>query len=185
MAILGLLEIGPLHTYGIQQLIKKWHKDQVINVGQRASLYKVIARLETAGLVREHEVTGGEKYPEKTSYELTDTGRTARISWLKEMLSTPRYEFPEFPAALAFMMSMRPAEIAPLLRERLVAVETQVAELDEILATEIPEGQRAALIESEYLGVLAVAERDWLADLVKDFDAGTIDWPAPGEREFD
>ena len=45
LAILGLLEDGPLHPYAMQQLIRQWGKDQVINVGQRASLYKMISRL--------------------------------------------------------------------------------------------------------------------------------------------
>ena len=51
LAILGLLEDGPLHPYGMQQLIKRWRKDEVINAGQRATLYKVINRLSDAGLI--------------------------------------------------------------------------------------------------------------------------------------
>ena len=35
LAILDLLEDGPLHPYGMQQLIKQWGKDEVVNVGQR------------------------------------------------------------------------------------------------------------------------------------------------------
>ena len=51
LAILGLLENGPMHPYGIQRLIKQWGKDQVVNVGQRASLYRVIDKLEEAGFI--------------------------------------------------------------------------------------------------------------------------------------
>jgi hypothetical protein len=29
---------GPLHPYGMQRLIKRWREDEVINVGQRATL---------------------------------------------------------------------------------------------------------------------------------------------------
>ena len=35
------LEVGPLHPYGMQRLIKLWGKDQVVNVGQRANLYRI------------------------------------------------------------------------------------------------------------------------------------------------
>ena len=51
LAILGLLENGPLHPYGMQRLIKQWGKDQVVNVGQRTSLYRMIDRLEDGGLI--------------------------------------------------------------------------------------------------------------------------------------
>ena len=74
LAILGLLEDGPLHPYGMQQLIKQWGKDQVINVGQRASLYKMITRLAEADLITIRETTREHQYPERTTYELTDAG---------------------------------------------------------------------------------------------------------------
>ena len=51
LTVLGVLETAPLHPYGIQQLIKQWGKDQVVNVGQRATLYKMITRLAEAGLI--------------------------------------------------------------------------------------------------------------------------------------
>lgn len=51
LAVLGLLQVGPLHPYGIQRLIKLWGKDQVVNVGQRANLYRMINRLHEAGLI--------------------------------------------------------------------------------------------------------------------------------------
>jgi hypothetical protein len=51
LAILGLLENGPMHPYGIQRLIKRWGKDKVVNVDQRASLYRMIDRLLEAGLI--------------------------------------------------------------------------------------------------------------------------------------
>ena len=75
LAILGLLENGPLHPYGIQRLIKQWGKDQVVNVGQRTSLYRMIVRLEEAGLITAGATERDERYPERTTYHLTDDGR--------------------------------------------------------------------------------------------------------------
>ena len=121
LAILGLLEDGPLHPYGMQQLIKQWGKDQVINVGQRASLYKMINRLGEAGLIKVRETTRDHQYPERTSYELTDAGRAASRQWMAEILSTPRNEFPEFPAALSFLPMLTPAFPVALSRQASVA----------------------------------------------------------------
>ena len=49
LTVLALLGGGPLHPYGMQRLIKTWGKDQVVNIGQRANLYKTIRRLHEAG----------------------------------------------------------------------------------------------------------------------------------------
>src|SRR6476646_986270 len=97
LAVLGLLEVGPLHPYGLQRLIKLWGKDKVVNVGQRANLYRTITRLEQAGLVAVRHTERDQQFPERTVYELTDAGRRTSREWLTEMLATPRFEFPEFP----------------------------------------------------------------------------------------
>src|SRR4051794_20336196 len=99
MTVLSLLHMGPLHPYGIQRLIKAWGKDQVVNVGQRANLYKTINRLAEAGLVVVRHTERDQQYPERTVYEITEAGRETCRRWLEEMLSTVRNEFPEFPAA--------------------------------------------------------------------------------------
>lgn len=178
LAILGLLEIEPMHPYKIQQLIKKWGKDEFINVGQRASLYKMITRLLESGLIAEQGSSKETPYPEKTSYVLTALGRESSRAWLLKMLSEPRNEFPEFPAALSFMMVLQPEQVVEALRQRLPAVQARIAQLEENLAAtdQIPLFARAALIESEYAHVLAVAERDWLEKVIVDFDAGQISW---------
>ena len=123
LAVLGLLEDGPLHPYRMQQLIKMWGKDEVINVGQRASLYRTISRLLDAGLIKVYGTTRDQQYPERTSYELTDAGRHARQQWLAQTLTTPRNEYPEFPAALSFLPLITPDIADTLLstrRDRLV-----------------------------------------------------------------
>src|SRR5215471_2685862 len=118
LAILGLLENGPLHPYGIQRLIKQWGKDQVVNVGQRTSLYRMFDRLEEAGFITAGGTDRDERYPERTTYHLTDAGRAASRQWLAEIISTPRNEFPELPAALSFLMLLPPRTAEELLGQR-------------------------------------------------------------------
>src|SRR5881275_2834817 len=101
LAILALLYEAPMHPYRMQQLIKERGKDEVINVRQRASLYQTIDRLLRAQLIAIRETAREEKRPERTIYELTEEGRETVLRWMREMLSTPAREFPEFPAALA------------------------------------------------------------------------------------
>jgi DNA-binding PadR family transcriptional regulator len=178
LAILGLLEDGPLHPYGIQQLIKQWGKDQVINVGQRASLYKMITRLDQAGLITVRETSRDTQYPERTSYELTDAGAAASRQWLAEILSTPRNEFPEFPAALSFLPMLTPAATGDLLAQRRELLELRLAERDAMIAKAFDGVQppRVTMLESEYLRAVTQAELSWIDDVLAGLGAGTITW---------
>src|SRR5258708_6756840 len=118
LAVLGLLDAGPLHPYGIQRLLKLWGKDQVVNVGNRANLYKTIKRLHEAELVAVRNTERAQSYPERTVYELTDEGRLVGLEWLDSMLSPPRNEFPDFPAALSFAMLLGPDGMRSALERR-------------------------------------------------------------------
>jgi DNA-binding PadR family transcriptional regulator len=66
LTVLGLLYSGPLHPYRMHRLLKEWGKDEVINVGQRSSLYKTIKRLEDGGLIAVRQTERDGQYPERT-----------------------------------------------------------------------------------------------------------------------
>src|SRR2546425_7768502 len=106
LTVLGMLGGGPLHPYAIQSRMKAWGKEQVVNIGQRASLYKMIERLHAAGLIAVRQTERDQRFPERTVYELTEEGQRVGKEWLTEMLSMPRNEFPEFPAALSFIFGL-------------------------------------------------------------------------------
>jgi DNA-binding PadR family transcriptional regulator len=89
LAVLSLLEVGPLHPYGMQRLIKLWGKDKVVNVGNRANLYKTIKRLQEAGLIVVRQTERDQQYPERTVYERTDEGRRLAHEWMVDMLARP------------------------------------------------------------------------------------------------
>ena len=178
LAILGLLEDGPLHPYAMQQLIRQWGKDQVINVGQRASLYKMINRLCESSLIQVRETTRDHQYPERTSYELTDAGRAASRQWMAEILSTPRNEFPEFPAALSFLPMLTPDDTTDLLANRRELLVQRLAERDAAIATELEGFQlpRVTMLETEYLRAVTQAELHWIDEVLAGLRDGTITW---------
>src|SRR5215469_8456024 len=99
LTVLGMLHTRPLHPYGIQRLLKQWGKDQVVNVSQRATLYRTMDRLQAAGLVAVAETERDQQYPERTIYKITDAGRAAAREWLEEMLAVPRQDFPDSPVS--------------------------------------------------------------------------------------
>ncbi|MFI7221634.1 PadR family transcriptional regulator [Nonomuraea angiospora] len=188
LTVLALLRHQPLHPYGIQRLLKQWGKDLVVNVGQRAGLYRTIDRLLEAGLISVRETGRDQQYPERTVYELTEEGRTALLKWLDEMLSTPKQEFPQFPAALANALMLAPEDLAAALERRERAVAATLAGLEAGLAgdADLP---RVTMLEIEYLREVTAAEARWLRGVIDDLRAGRITWSresleeAAAERE--
>jgi DNA-binding PadR family transcriptional regulator len=176
LAVLGLLSGGPLHPYRMQRLMKEWGKDQVVNVGQRANLYKTIRRLNEAGLIAVQQTERDQRYPERTVYELTDVGgRTLRL-WLTEMLSTPRNEYPVFPAALSFLMLMTPAQARVVLERRAAVLEESLGALDRELEQFSKALPRVTVLETEYQRAVTGAELTWVNGAVDDIRTGRLTW---------
>jgi DNA-binding PadR family transcriptional regulator len=178
MTVLALLHFEPLHPYGIQRLMKQWGKDKVVNVGQRASLYRTIERLLAADLIAVRETGRDQQYPERTVYELTDVGRETMRGWLHEMLAEPRQEFPRFPAALSFVLMLAPQEALEVLDRRAAALAENLAAHERGLAeqTEVYGLPRVTMIEDEYLRTMTAAELDWVRAVAGDLRSGRLTW---------
>jgi DNA-binding PadR family transcriptional regulator len=185
LTVLALLHYKPLHPYGLQRLIQQWGKDQVVNVGQRASLYRTIDRLLSEGLIASRGTTRDQAYPERTEYEVTDLGRSVARDWLKVMLSSPKQEFPDFPAALSNLLLLTPDELTDALEQRLTTLDATVAALDASLATEAEQGlPRIALLETEYIRAVTAAEQQWVRGVVADIRSGRLPWSADALTAF-
>ena len=176
VAVLSMLVPGPLHPYGIQRLIKHWGKDQVVNVEQRANLYKTIKRLHDAGLIAVRQTERDQQYPERTVYELTDDGRQQVPAWLTGMLVTVRNEFPQFPAALSFAMLLAPGEVLAGLEQRAAVLRADLARIERALR-DLPVGlPRVTLLDDEYRRVVTAAELAWIDGVVEDLRTGALTW---------
>lgn len=159
----------------MQRLLKEWGKDSVINVGQRANLYKTIGRLLEAGLIAVRNTERDQQYPERTVYELTEAGSQAALAWLTEMLALPRNEFPQFPAALSFIMLLPPADAAAVLRRRATALRRLLSDIDDNLR-KVRDLPRAVTLDDDYRRAILAAELSWVDGLVADLDSGSLTW---------
>jgi DNA-binding PadR family transcriptional regulator len=176
LAVLSLLVIGPLHPYAIQRLIKLWGKDQVVNVGQRANLYKTIKRLHDAGLIAVWQTERDQQFPERTVYELTEQGRRELLQWLADMLATPRNEFPQFPAALSFVMLLEPEQALAVLDRRAAVLRENLTRLEGDLSGSSGVVPRVALLDDEYQRTLSAAELSWVSGVIDDLRTGKLTW---------
>ncbi|MDJ0381004.1 PadR family transcriptional regulator [Streptomyces sp. G-G2] len=177
LTVLALLHYKPLHPYGIQRLVKDWGKEQVVNVRQRASLYRTIERLDGDGLIAVRETGRDQQYPERTVYEVTGAGRETARTWLEEMLSAPKQEFPEFPAALSNLLLLTAQEVADVLARRADALAEKLDGLEAAMAAEADQGlPRITRIETEYLRAVTAAELEWVRAVVEDLRADRLSW---------
>lgn len=172
VAVLAMLEGGPAHPYGLQQRIRQWGKDGVLNAAQRSNVYKAVKRLHAAGLVAIGATERGGRFPERTVYALTDAGRRAGREWLTELLATPRGDLAAFPAALALAMVLGPGQVLAALERRGAALRDRAAAA--------PAGEaglpRITRIEREYQLAVLRAELAFVDGVVADLRSGTLAW---------
>jgi DNA-binding PadR family transcriptional regulator len=173
LVLLALLTEAPMHPYRMQQMIKERGQDQLVNVAQRNSVYQALDRLVRDGLARPGDTAREAGRPERTVYEITEAGSAALRRWLTAMLPAPAREFPEFPAALAFLPILRPAEVRTLLERRVAALTEKLSEIDRQAPPGLP---RLFLIEDEYRAAMLRAELTWLGALIEDLATGRLDW---------
>jgi DNA-binding PadR family transcriptional regulator len=176
LAVLSLLFYEPMHPYRMQQLIKEWGKEAVINVQQRASIYQTIERLLRAGLIEVAETTRDERWPERTVYRLTEEGRETALAWLREMLSAPAREYPEFPAAISLLVLLPPEDALQQLELRIAALDAELARREAQIRGFDGVLPRIFLIEEEYLDAVLRAELEWVRSVADDLRAGRLTW---------
>lgn len=174
LAVLVLLHESPMHPYRMQRLIKDRGKDQVINVQQRASLYQTINQLLRADLITFLENAREEGFPERTLYRLTDKGHETAVTWMRDMISTPAQEFPDFPAAVSLIPLLTPEDALHQLETREAKLLDQIASIDK----EMQEIQLARLftLESEYMRTVVEAELKWVRSVIADLHSGQLTW---------
>jgi DNA-binding PadR family transcriptional regulator len=178
IVVLGLACEEPMHPYRMQTLIRQRGKDLVANVAQRNSVYQTIDALERAGLIAAKETSREENRPERTLYEATAEGRRALRAWVRDGLSTPAREFPEFPAVLSTLYGPDdPDDFAELLRQRVEALGPKLQELEQPL----PGIPRLFLLESEYMAAVLRAEIKWLKGVIADLESGKLNYPTEAE----
>ena len=171
---MNLLIEQPMHPYEMKSKMKERGHDQVIKL-TGGSIYDTVERLERGGFIQAQETSREGRRPERTVYAITETGRDEITDWLKELLSEPVNEYPQFGAALAFFAHLPKDEVVRLLKIRSAMLDGQVAGSERQLKTFMDMGlPRLFLIEGEYSVAMKRAELEWVKNLVHDVEDGKL-----------
>jgi DNA-binding PadR family transcriptional regulator len=177
LMVLALLREGDMHPYEMMRLMRQRHDDRLVSI-TNGTLYHTVGRLERAGLLDEVGVDRDGNRPERTTYTLTDEGRTAVDEWVRREL--PRIDHPaEFRIALAEAHNLDRVEVVDLLRARRASLVrehlTHSGDRAEALERGIPE---QFLIEVEREAILLETELRWIDDLIERLDRHAFAWGA-------
>jgi DNA-binding PadR family transcriptional regulator len=175
LAVLSLLTERPMHPYEMSNTMRERAKEQSIKLNY-GSLYSVVEALLRHKLIDVHETIRAGKRPERTVYAITEAGRTEYVDWLSELLSVPVKEFTQFEAALSLMPGLPPDEVARLLRTRRTRLDAEIVGTRAIME----EMHRQGLpylwaIEADFLVQLRQAELNFVDDLIKKIEDGTLE----------
>jgi DNA-binding PadR family transcriptional regulator len=182
LAVLVLLYEEPMHVYRMRQVITQRGEDELVNVVQPNSLYQTVARLEASGLIAATSVTADPGRPERTIYELTDSGRSTMLEWTRALIALPSREYPEFPAALARLAVLAPQDALIRLEARIVALKQELAHI-EGRVERIGYLPRLFRLEFDYLRAQKHAELSWVAAVAEEIRTGQLNWSTASVRK--
>ncbi|MBD3921962.1 PadR family transcriptional regulator [Paenibacillus sp. PR3] len=181
LAVLSLLHEKPMHPYEISATMKERGIPDVIKLNN-GSLYSVVEALLKQGWIIPLETQREGRHPERTIYAPTETGRVGFHDWLREMVYEPAKEYPQFPAALAFIGHIPPPEMIELLELRIGFINKSIAERR--AGIEFARGiglSRIFVIESEYIIHQLDSELRWLTAFKEDIKNGSLTEQSEGE----
>jgi DNA-binding PadR family transcriptional regulator len=175
LAVMNLLMEQPMHPYEMKSKMKERGHDQVVKI-KGGSIYDTVERLERGGFIKSQETSREGRRPERTVYAITEEGRDEIKAWLRELVSEPVHEYPQFAAALAFVGGLANEEVVRLLQLRLVGLETRIAAVDTKLKTltrdlRLP---RLFVLEGEYGLAMDRAELEWVRGTIREIQEGKL-----------
>jgi DNA-binding PadR family transcriptional regulator len=175
LAVMVCLYERPMHPYEVSTTLRQRQKHDSIRLNY-GSLYAVVDSLEKRGLIATKGTERSGRLPERTIYELTDTGQVEMHDWLTELISTPVNDYPGFGAALTFLPALPADDVVALLKERAQHLEFQLAEMASTRELVEERGlPRLFWVDAEFHKVLREAELRYVLELVDAIDTGTLD----------
>ena len=87
------------------------------------SFYTVVGNLEKYGYIEAVEVAREGRRPERTTYQITDTGRAELMDWMRELIVSRPRRTPASRRPSAKAGVVPPDELVGLLQQRLQALE--------------------------------------------------------------
>jgi len=175
--VLNLLSERSMHPYEMKTLMRERGHDGVIKL-KGGSVYDTVERLQRLGFIDTVETSREGRRPERTVYAINEAGRDELKAWLRDMIARPVNDYPQFAAALAFVVGLQDREeVISELSRRAMALEAQIAADETILRSMAKSAiPRIFGIELEYAQAMRRAEMEWVRRFIEELKEGDL-WP--------
>jgi DNA-binding PadR family transcriptional regulator len=184
LAVLSLLKEHPMHPYEMLGVMRQRELTNVMKVNQ-SSLYSVIEALQREGLIVPAETQREGRYPERTIYAFTEAGGVELIDWLRSLIRQPAVEYTAFATGLAFLGNLPPEEVLTLLEEHIRHLQEEISRTQATLQRGAQLGvDRLFLIEDQYAVTLLLAKYDFIQQLIREINDGTLTEMHNGQRTW-
>ncbi|MCV7321198.1 PadR family transcriptional regulator [Mycolicibacterium confluentis] len=168
-----------MHGYEMFQTLTTRRDARIVKV-RPGSLYHVVARLAEENLIRS-TVTGRDgNRPERTIFEITQSGIDALTSGVRDLVATPVNEFPRFVAGLAELDNLDRDSAVAAVRSRVAALEAELADM--VTGRESGATPAMYLTVLDYLTATTRTKLDWLRDFADTLESGGVGWRDAASR---
>ena len=133
LAVMVLLYERPMHPYEMAATLRERHKEDSVKL-RYGSLYTVIELLVKQGFIAVKKTMREGNRPERTIYVITKAGEAEMRDWLREILSTPVKEYPQFEAGLSLLPALPIHEAADVLETRVQFLKKDIEQVGGSLA---------------------------------------------------
>ena len=164
LAILSLIAEAPRHGYDLETLIEARGMRAWTEIGF-SSIYYLLKKLETKGLVRGRKTEGPGRGPARKVFTITDSGRSAYEAAVLTALATPFQCRPALQLGLANLPGVAPADALAALRAHRDGLTTNQAAVAARRAAQQPLPDFVDAMFDHSLTMLA-AEAAWLATFI-------------------
>ncbi len=193
LAVMNLLHERSMHPYEMKVLMLQRGHERAVRL-KEASLYDTVQRLAEVGFIAPLEVSREGRRPERTVYGITQAGRDDLLIWMQQLIAEPSPEYPNFAAALMFILGLGKDVAITALTRRSAMLEAEISRIDaferalrelgayaEMLPPGMTEFPRLLGIEEEYAQAIRRAELAWVRQVIGELRDGTLPWPDLGE----
>ena len=168
-----------MHPYEMYQTLRERHEDVVMQVSV-GSLYHAVSRLAEHGHVRPVATEQVGNRPERTTYEILDSGRDIMRVRLFELLAAPTQLSQADHTGIGELHNLSPSTVIRALDVRIAALDGQIAEHEALLAVAHDRNvDDIYLLYGSYATSQQHHEREWIATLRDRIQTGDLTWPTP------
>ncbi|WP_426594549.1 PadR family transcriptional regulator [Cellulomonas sp. McL0617] len=182
--ILALLHEQPMHPYQVHQNLVERGDTRLVRVNAGA-VYHGVERLEKEGLVEAAGTERAGNRPERTTYRITEAGRSAFAARLTSFLGDDHPSYPLFPVGLAEAHEIPSQTVVEQLTRRRDRESERMALLwsarDRLTSLGLP---RRYLLDVEHEIATLGADIAWLDRTVDELRADALGWGQPIPREY-